>query len=104
MITTGKEKRDKIQSCLGQSFCPGVKKTAEGYEFTLEVPQGSNASLILYGQDENLSRREILEKSVFEKNFSDVSFERYSRGPEFVRALFIMFVLDCQRGIWLKAL
>lgn len=39
MITTGKEKRDKIQSCLGQSFCPGVKKTAEGYEFTLEVPQ-----------------------------------------------------------------
>ena len=53
MITTGKEKRDKIQSCLGQSFCPGVKKTAEGYEFTLEVPQGSNASLILYGQDEN---------------------------------------------------
>ena len=52
MITTGKEKRDKIQSCLGQSFCPGVKKTAEGYEFTLEVPQGSNASLILYGQDE----------------------------------------------------
>ena len=53
MITTGKEKKAKIQSCLGQSLCPGVKKTAEGYEFALEVPQGSNASLILYRQDEN---------------------------------------------------
>ena len=53
MITTGKEKKAKIQSCLGQSLCPGVKKMPEGYEFALEVPQGSNASLILYRQDEN---------------------------------------------------
>lgn len=38
----------RIQAASGNTTYPGVKKTKEGYEFTLELSRGKEAALLLY--------------------------------------------------------
>lgn len=40
-----------IQAMPGKTLCPGIRKKAGGYEFTLEVSPGEEASLLLYGKE-----------------------------------------------------
>ena len=51
MNTAGREKKEKVQAIPGCSCYPGVCRLPDGYEFALEVPRGSKASLILYGKE-----------------------------------------------------
>ena len=52
MNTAGREKKEKYRAIPGCSCYPGVCRLPDGYEFALEVPRGSKASLILYGKEE----------------------------------------------------
>ena len=47
-----KREKEKVQTVPGCSCYPGVCRLPDGYEFALEVPRGSKASLILYGKEE----------------------------------------------------
>lgn len=40
--------RRKIKTEKGLALVPGANKLSDGYNFVLEVPEGSNASLVLY--------------------------------------------------------
>lgn len=47
----------RIQATSGNTAYPGVKKSKEGYEFTLELPRGKKADLVLYVKDKKETRR-----------------------------------------------
>ena len=51
MNTAGREKKEKVQTVPGCSCYPGVRRLPDGYEFALEVPRGSEASLVIYGKE-----------------------------------------------------
>ena len=46
----------RIQAASGNTACPGVKKTKEGYEFTLELPREKEAALVLYVKEKKETR------------------------------------------------
>ena len=66
METKRKETVQGIQAVSGKPTYPGVKKRKEGYEFTMELPRGKEASLLLYVKHKK-------EKQTMEFPFSEES-------------------------------
>ena len=46
-----KREERKSTDSSGCSCYPGVRRLPDGYEFALEVPRGSEASLVIYGKE-----------------------------------------------------
>lgn len=60
METKKKETVQRIQAVPGKTSYPGVRKRNGGYEFTLELPRGKEAALVLYLK-KNKKETEIME-------------------------------------------